>query len=211
MITIMSPIQFVVPAVAESQLVGFDAGLLAGSPLLRRPAGAMLFRMGERPTRMFYLQHGHVVLQRVTPAGAPVVLQRTQHGFVAEASLTSSRYHCDATCRTDSVLLALPMRALRQAIDSDEGTRRAWIEALSSQLRQQRSRIERLLLKTVRERLSHLLQSQDTTDAGYALPGTRMDLAAELGVTPAALYREIAALQAEGLLRIEGKLFRWRG
>ena len=158
---------------------------------------------------MFYVRRGEAQMQRVTPSGAPVLLQRASRAFLAEASLTSGRYHCDAVCRSDCDLLAFPLRALREAIDNDEGTRWAWIGLLSAQSRQQRARIERLALKTIRERLRHLLLTEGT-DGGYELPGTRMELAAELGVTPEAMYRALAALQAEGTLSFRGARLHWR-
>ena len=45
---------------------------------------------------MFYVLKGEVALERTGLQGEPVVLQRTRHGFVREASLHSSRYHCGA-------------------------------------------------------------------------------------------------------------------
>jgi CRP/FNR family transcriptional regulator, dissimilatory nitrate respiration regulator len=211
MITIMSTeVQDVEePSGDEPALAGFDKRLRAAARVLQRPAGAALFRTGERPAWMFYVRRGEAQMQRVTSSGTPVPLQRASRGFLAEASLTSKRYHCDAVCRIDCELLAFPLRALREAIDNDERTRWAWIGLLSAQSRQQRARIERLTLKTIRERLQHLLLSEGT-DRGYEWPGTRMELAAELGVTPEAMYRALAALQAEGTLSIRGAQLRWR-
>lgn len=190
-------------------LSGFHEALLAEARTLRRPAGAALFLYGKRPAWMYYLNRGEAVMQRVTPTGACIVLQRVSHGFIAEASLTSTRYHCDALCRTDCDVLAFPLAALREAIDTDEGTRWAWINLLSAQSRQQRARIERQALKTIRERLHHLLLTEGTGNACYDMPGTRMELAADLGVTPEALYRCLSTLQREGTLIVEGQRLSW--
>jgi CRP-like cAMP-binding protein len=65
---------------------------------------------------------------------------------------------------------------------------------LAAQARRQRSRIERLSLRTVRERLQHLALTEGDGQGVYRLPGTRLELAAELGVTPEALYRGLSAL-----------------
>lgn len=194
----------------EPALAGFDKPLRAAARVLSRPAGTALFRTGERPAWMFYVRRGEAQMLRVTPAGAPVLLQRASRGFLAEASLTSGRYHCDAVCRSDCELLAFPLPALREAINNDNGTRWAWIELLSAQTRQQRARIERLTLRTIRERLLHLLLTEGA-DRGYELPGTRMELAAELGVTPEAMYRALAAMQADGTLSVRGARLHWRG
>lgn len=213
MMAIMQRSDFTEGQVASDEpvLAGFDPRLRSAARLWQRPPGTMLFRVGDRPTWLFYVRTGEVLLSRVTPSGAPVVLQRTSDGFVAEASLTSTSYHCEAVCRTHCELLALPVADLRAAIDSDSGSRWAWVELLGTHLRRQRLRIERLTLKTVRDRLAHLLASESHADGGYELRGTRMDLALEIGVTPAALYRELAVLQAENLLSIDGARWFWRG
>ncbi|WP_162487248.1 MULTISPECIES: helix-turn-helix domain-containing protein [unclassified Variovorax] len=125
--------------------------------------------------------------------------QRASRAFLAEASLTS--YHCDAVCRSAWELLAFPIRQLREAIDGDQGTPWAWIESLGLQSRRQRARIKRLM---------HLLLTEGQ-DGSYDRPGTRMELAAELGVTAEALYRALPSLQKKGILSVQGSRLSWRG
>lgn len=208
MISIMSTGRLDTSDWDEPALARFDPRLRTATRELQRPAGAVLFRAGERPNWMYFVKSGQAQMLRTTASGATVLLQRASGGFLAEASLTSGRYHCDAVCRSDCSLLAFPLRTLRECIDGDDGTRWAWIGLLSSQSRQQRARIERMALKTVRERLQHLILAEGTED-GYELPGTRMDLAAELGVTPEAVYRTLAALQDDGSLTVIGTRLRW--
>jgi len=54
--------------------------------------GALLFQAGKKPVWMFFVLNGEVTLERLSQQGDPVVLQRTRHGFVSEASLQSSKY-----------------------------------------------------------------------------------------------------------------------
>jgi CRP-like cAMP-binding protein len=89
-----------------------------------------------------------------------LVLQRASGGFLAEASLLSARYHCDAFARTDVELVAFPVEALRGAIDGDARVRWAWIGMLSGEIRRQRAGVERMALKSVRERLLHWLLTE---------------------------------------------------
>jgi CRP-like cAMP-binding protein len=194
------------------QADGLHALLASSAQTVMRPRGHRLFRTGQRPQWMYRVQAGEVLVQRVTFAGTVATLQRAGPGlFVAEASLTSPRYHCEAVCRTACSLLAWPAQVLREAIDGDPGVRWAWIELLGAQARLQRLRVERLSLKTIRDRLRHLLLTEGTAQGEYRLPGTRLELAAELGVTPEALYRGLAALQAEGAIEVEGACLRWAG
>ena len=68
---------------------------------------------------------------------------------------------------------------------------------------------ERQSLKTIRRRIEHLIRAEGSPKNGYPLRGTRIQLAAELGVTPEALYRCLADLQAKGPLSIEAGCLRW--
>jgi CRP/FNR family transcriptional regulator, dissimilatory nitrate respiration regulator len=183
--------------------------LLASATVLAKPAGATLFRAGQRPSSMFYVQRGEAVMQRVTPRGESLVLQRASGGFIAEASLSSARYHCDGVCLTHCHLLAFQMPALRAAIDTNEAARWAWIDLLGAQARLQRARIERHSLKTIRERLEHLILTEGSGAAGYLGPATKAQLAAELGVSPAALYRCLKVLTDEGRISISGRRLVW--
>lgn len=192
----------------EPNLPGFAAYLFTHARTLHRSAGSTLFRQGQRPAWMYYILRGEAQMLRFTAAGAPVILQRARHGFIAEASLTSERYHCDGVCRTDCQIVAFALSHLRNAIDTDHATRRAWIGLPSAQGRQQRARIEGQSLKTIRERLRHLVHTEGSIKNGYQLPGTKLELAAELGVTPEALYRCLANMQEDGVLSIEGRRFK---
>ncbi len=167
---------------------------------LQLAKGCSLFVTGQTPSQMFYVAHGEAVMSRTDRSGRLLILQRASGGFLAEASLRSTRYHCDATALSDCALIALPVAALHEAIDQDADTRWAWIGMLSSEIRRQRGHAERLALKTVRERLLHLLITQGE-DGRLPLPGSKKDLAAELGVSHEALYRTLAMLQREGVLR----------
>jgi len=73
---------------------------------LQYPRGERLFTTGEGPAWMFFVLGGEVVLQRPGLNGEVVVLQRTRHGFVGEASLQSAAYHCDG-------LVTAPARVVR--------------------------------------------------------------------------------------------------
>lgn len=193
----------------DNGLTGFSDRLLGAARPMQRAAGAVLFRSGQRPAWMYYVRTGEALMQRITPAGAPVVFQRASQGFLAEASLASDRYHCEGVCHTECELMAFPLIALREAIDQDAGTRWAWIGLLSAQARRQRARIERQSLKTIRERLAHLIVAEGSGKSGYRIPGTRIQLAAELGVTPEALYRCLAELQAQGQVSIASGHLKW--
>jgi CRP-like cAMP-binding protein len=191
------------------ELLGFDPVLIASTKELQYPAGQVMFRTGDRPSWLFFILQGQALLQRVTVEGTTVTLQRTARGFMAEASLTTAEYHCEALCKSDCTILAFPLKELRDAIDRHASTRWAWINLLSMQSRQERLRIERLALNSLRDRLKHLIFTEGTTEASYEITTTRATLAGELGVTPAALYRTLASLSAEGIISLTPTTICW--
>ncbi|MGA7986571.1 MAG: cyclic nucleotide-binding domain-containing protein, partial [Burkholderiales bacterium] len=73
--------------------------LLARTRCLEVEAGTVLFRLGERPALLYYVLEGEIALLRHSARGQAIVLQRARHGFLAEASLESRRYHCDGVAR----------------------------------------------------------------------------------------------------------------
>lgn len=193
------------------ELLGFDPLLMADAKQVQYPAGRVLFRCGDRPASLLFIVDGQAMLQRVTVEGTSVTLQRTSRGFLAEASLTTNAYHCDAVCKIDSRMLAFPIKQFRDAIDRHAPTRWAWINLLSMQSRQQRLRIERLALHCLRDRLKHLVFTEGTVPGSYTMTGTRAALAGELNVTPAALYRTLATLSAEGIITASATTICWHG
>lgn len=206
----MSPAAREARLAQDPYLAALGAATLRGARVFAAPAGTVLFRAGGHPGSLYYVLEGEALMQRTTRSGAPVILQRATRAFLAEASLTSGRYHCDAVCRTDCALAAFPIDGIRSAIDGNREVRWAWIEMLAAQSRRQRASIERMSLKTVRERLHHLVLTEGSPAGVYPLRGTRAELAAEIGVTPEALYRALAALQVDGSLSLEGSSIRWR-
>lgn len=81
--------------------------------------GERLFALGKKPNKMFYVASGEVVLQRLGVQGENIVLQRARLCFVAEASLLSSSYHCEAVVTVSGELVAIPIEPIKQALRAD--------------------------------------------------------------------------------------------
>jgi len=164
--------------------------------------GDSLFAVGDKPQAMFFIESGEVLLQRLGPQGDPIVLQRASRGFVAEASLQSVRYHCDARVVVRSHITRIAVADLQSAMTADPVFAQAWIGMLNRELKRLRLQCERLALNRVEDRLLHLMA---TEGAGGHLPlGAGLkSLAGQLGVTHEALYRCVAQLEkAQRLQRV---------
>lgn len=170
--------------------------------------GAFLFQTGKKPQWLYFVLNGEVTLERVSPHGERVVLQRTRHGFVSEASLQSPHYHCDAHAGMATQLIQIPVQTLAQALESDREFSMRWMKMLNLEIKHLRLVCERLSMKSVKERVLHLLDTEGT-GGRYQVSTDLKTLASELGVTHEALYRTLASLEETGeLFRAQGVLSR---
>lgn len=152
-------------------------------------AGVWLFHGGDHVHNMHLVTAGAVNLVRVTGAGAPVILQRARPGMVlAEASAYSATYHCDARAVAAASVRVMPIVRFRERLTDDPELAEVWAAHLAHAVQSARLRAEIRTLRTVAERLDAWLGE------GRLLParGAWQDLAAELGVSREALYRELA-------------------
>ena len=152
-------------------------------------AGSSLFRQNDKVTSMFQIIEGEVRLIRRNRGGDTLILQRAKAGsVVAEASLFSSVYHCDAIASIFVRAIIVQRSAVKRKFESDPAFVKAWADHLAQEVRAARQRAEILSLKTVSGRLRAWL------DYFGPLPpkGSWKGLAQELGISAEALYREIA-------------------
>jgi CRP/FNR family transcriptional regulator, dissimilatory nitrate respiration regulator len=162
--------------------------------------GDLLFVQRKKPTHMFYISSGEVVLQRTSAQGDSFVLQRVRQGFVAEASLEATSYHCDAMVTCAGEHFSIPIELIRAALLNDAAFALRWISTLNQELKRLRAQCERLSLKGVRARLLHLIEAEGK-NGRLALTTSVKSLASELAVTHEALYRTMTELENQGVLR----------
>ena len=146
---------------------------------------------------------GRVRMTRVDRSGHETILYVSRAGeTLAEASLFSPAYHCDAIASTDAVVRLYPKAAVLDVFAKDAKAAQAFAATLARQVMGLRTRIERRNIRSARERLRHFLALNAGADGRTVeLRGTLKDLAAELGLTHEALYRTLAALEKAGEIR----------
>jgi CRP-like cAMP-binding protein len=106
---------------------------------------------------------------------------------LAEASLFAGTYHCDAVARSDAEVACLPRTAFLDAIRNRPDAALSLIETHAKEVQAQRARIEILRLRRVADRLDAWLDLH-----GDPSTGEWINVAGQIGVSPPALYRELA-------------------
>jgi CRP/FNR family transcriptional regulator, dissimilatory nitrate respiration regulator len=161
--------------------------------------GDYLFHQGKRPMCMFFIVSGEAVLTRTSSHGEPTILQRCKGGFVSEASLLVDAYHCDAIATHNGQAITLPIKSLRDALTDGKFSLK-WVQLLSKEIMRLRTQSERLGLKDIRSKLIHLIETEGKNGV-LTLQSDFKSMASEIGVTHEALYRVIATLETEGILK----------
>jgi CRP/FNR family transcriptional regulator, dissimilatory nitrate respiration regulator len=176
----------------------------------RLAAGQTLFRAGSRSNGFFEVIGGTVRLIRVDRNGREAVLQTASAGdTLAEASLFSPAYHCDAIAATDAVVRLFPKSVMIAELQRDSKLARTFAAMLARQVMTLRTRLETRNIHSARERVRHFLVINAGADRRtVALPGTLKQLAADLGLSHEALYRTLGRMAADGEITREGAVIR---
>ena len=152
--------------------------------------GQYVFHVGDPVRLMYFVVTGTLHLTRTQSDGSRLVLQKAGAGSIlAEASFCSQHYHCDGVAVEETHSLAYAVAEFRAHLRSSPDFADVWVRHLAHELQIARLHAEILSLKTVAQRLDAWLGGR-----GGTLPakGEWRTIAAEIGVSPEALYREIA-------------------
>lgn len=163
-------------------------------------AGQSLFRLGSRTAGLYEVVKGKVRLARIDASGRETVLYSALAGdVIAEASLFSPVYHCDALASTNAVVRLYPKAAILAEFQRDPKAAQAFMGMLARQIMSLRTRLELSNIHSARDRVRHYLALNAAADGRTVeLSGTVKELAGTLGLSHEALYRTLAAMQQDG-------------
>ena len=172
-------------------------GRLAGlrSEVRTYEPSALVFRRDSPVEWLHLIEQGSVNLLRYKADGSVVVLQRADEGyFLAEASLFSSVYHCDAVAMAASRVRRFPKAQVIEALRIRITEFRVGVGGIS---------VARSAAGTGagRDPVAAAARRPARSVAGDARRGTSprgswAGLARDLGVSPEALYRHLAQRKA---------------
>ncbi|PCJ06436.1 MAG: cAMP-binding protein [Rhodobacteraceae bacterium] len=151
--------------------------------------GTVLFHVDDPVREVYLVTCGSLTLRRLTEAGGEMILQTAVPGDVlAEASIYSARYHCEGVALGDCTYQVVPRSEFCALLEQDGLLAAAWARRLARGMQAARSKAEIRGLRRVAERLDMWL----VLNGPLPDRGTWHLLAAELGVSREALYREMA-------------------
>jgi cAMP-binding proteins - catabolite gene activator and regulatory subunit of cAMP-dependent protein kinases len=150
--------------------------------------GTVLFRREDRVRSMYLVRSGAVALERPMEDGTALTLHIARTGnALAEASLFADTYHCDAVARMPAQVATILRTDFLSALQDQPAAALSLIKNHAREVQAQRSRIEILRLRRVSDRLDAWLNLH-----GMPEKGEWIRIADQIGVSPPALYRELA-------------------
>ena len=202
-----------VPLFAD--LTETEVKFLAERAVPRRYApGELVFAEGDACPGLFVIESGNVRLFKSSPGGREQVLTIEKSGnSIAELPVfDGGNYPASATAVDEAQLLFVSKQDFHSLCLVHPKVALKVLRVVGNRLRRLVNIIEELSFTTVRSRLISLLlrlareqAPGATTNVQIALPASNQELAAHIGTVRELVSRNISRLQAEGLIKLDGR------
>ena len=174
-----------------SQRLSLSA-LLTGVTLPGEKVSVQIFRCGQ--------------IVSDTPRGIPSIGLITR-GRIGVYFLAQSELETVLRCSVETEILYIPKAVLLESMAADGTLALRFAAVCSEKIQFLLKRIELLTMQSCRGRVIAFLLAHSKEGGEVIFRGSREDLARHLGVSRAALFRELAALQTMGAIESHGNLF----
>jgi len=198
-----------------SILTESELEFLAGRSVLRRfSAGEIVFGEGEPCNGLYVVESGQVRIFKTSSAGREQVLSIDGPGSsIAELPVfDGGTYPASAMAIGDATLLFVGKPDFQALFLAHPQVGLKVLRVVGGRLRRLVGIIEELSFSTVRHRLASYLcrlarKSGKQTAEGLmvSLPVNNQELAAQIGTVRELVSRNLSRLQAEGLLKVDGR------
>ncbi len=174
------------------------------------PKGYIIGLQGDRCVTLDLIQQGSVALENIDEEGRLFIAQILNPGEMCGPTLlfgSSNIYPMQVVAHTQVTLLRLSKEAVLSLCEQDEGVLLALLRVISDRAHQLGTTVNRLSTLTLRESLlAHLsLLSTRQQTLSVVLPTSKKELAEYLGFARTSVSRELATLEKEGVLTVDGR------
>jgi CRP/FNR family transcriptional regulator len=176
--------------------------------------GEMVFGEGEPCAGLYIVERGNIRIFKTSSGGREQVLSIDGPGnSVAEVPVfDGGSYPASGAAVDHATLLFVGKQDFQALCLAHPEVALKVLRVVGARLRRLVGIIEELSFTTVRHRLASLLlrlaQREGTASGAgleFSLPGSNQELAAQLGTVRELVSRNLSRLQAEGLIKLEGR------
>jgi CRP/FNR family cyclic AMP-dependent transcriptional regulator len=192
-----------------------ELGFVAERAVLHRlEAGALIFSEGEPCEGLYVVESGAVKIFKTSASGREQVLAvEGPGGSVAELPVfDGGTYPASASALSKAGVLFVSKKDFRALCLQHPEVALKVLKVVGSRLRKLVGVIEELSFTTVRHRLAALLLrlaarrgKQTRRGVEFSLPSSNQELAAHIGTVRELVSRNLSRLQAEDIVKLEGK------
>lgn len=177
--------------------------------LEQRTRGRILFRPGDASDTVLVLAEGRVRLSRSSRDDREyLVTWREPVDLVGDTMVCGgSEQRETAEVTQDAVLLVLPLRVVRKAVETDVGVAVRLLQAVARRRWELEDHVERLLFRTVESRLAERILAlaaqygqPDPRGTLVALKVTHAEISRAIGATRETVTLTLGALRRRGLI-----------
>ncbi len=188
--------------IRQQLLKKFPEKLVNNAKLIELDKQEYLFHPTDPVESIYYVVKGQLRALRYQYDGkAAVMMHSTLNHFFAPVSINMARYPCAAMAHKKTQLLQIPKVTLVQLLHDDPDFSFLFITEISNDLRKQCSNAERLRIKSAKNRIIHFISCETTDSRTLHLQHPLTTWADELGLEPESLYRTLAEMEKEGLIK----------
>jgi CRP/FNR family transcriptional regulator, dissimilatory nitrate respiration regulator len=161
--------------------------------------GEFLFQRGDIAINFYTVLDGCVRMVRYSQNGDAIVMHTARSGdSLAEASLFTDRYHCDAEAMLPSTVACFAKNKIMAILRDSPEKSMACIELFSRQVVGLRALLEVRSIRSARDRVLHyLLLRTNPNTMEVSMAGSVKAMAHDLAMAHETLYRTLAALEKE--------------
>ena len=198
-----------------SQRLSLSA-LLTGVTLPGEKVSAQIFRCGQIVSdtprgipSIGLITRGRIGVYSVALDGKDILLNELSAGecFGICNLLAQSELETVLRCSVETEILYIPKAVLLESMAADGTLALRFAAVCSEKIQFLLKRIELLTMQSCRGRVVAFLLAHSKEGGEVIFRGSREDLARHLGVSRAALFRELGALQTMGAIESHGNLF----
>jgi CRP-like cAMP-binding protein len=171
--------------------------------------GEFLFQRGDIAINFYTVLDGCVRMVRYSQNGDAIVMHTARSGdSLAEASLFTDRYHCDAEAMLPSTVACFAKNKIMAILRDSPEKSMACIALFSRQVVGLRALLEVRSIRSARDRVLHyLLLRTNPNTMEVSMAGSVKAMAHDLAMAHETLYRTLAALEKEGKIsRLAGAI-----
>lgn len=162
----------------------------------------VLFQPKDSVDSLFYTMEGEIFALRYQLDGTPAIMMRSFAGEIfAPASMNMTCYPCSAVAAIKSKVLQIPKTVFIEHLGKNPEFSRYFIDSLSTDLKKQCVRSERLRLKSVKDRILHFITCESTSGTEIILSCPISKWAEELGIEAESLYRTLSRMEKDGVIQ----------